>query len=163
MTHVVTAALAAGLLYALTLGSTDPVDFGTGALLGGALVWLLGRRLGGPSGPKPILWRRLVWFPVFAGAVFVDAIADTWDVALRVLHVRSVGHQGFVRVPVGDRSERGVAVSALVMTLSPGAVLIDVDADRGEMLFHVMDASDPDAWRARQARLYDRYQRRVFP
>ena len=31
------------------------------------------------------------------------------------------------------------------------------------MLFHVIDASDPDAVRAQLDRFYQRYQRRVFP
>lgn len=163
MTHVVGAALVCGLVYALTLGSADPIDFATGTLLGGVLVWLLRSRLRAPAGPRPPLWRRLVWFPVFAGAVLADALVGTWDVALRVLHVRSIQDQGFVWVPIGDRTERGLAVSTLVLTLSPGAMLIEVDRDRGEMLFHCIDASDPEAVRQRQLRFYDRYQSRVFP
>jgi multicomponent Na+:H+ antiporter subunit E len=164
MTHVLTAAFGCGLLYALTLASTDPIDFGTGAVLGGALVWVFGRSLQRTvTGPRPPLWRRIAWFPVFAGAIVADAVVGTWDVALRVLGVRSFDAQGFVRVPIGERSERGLAVSALTITLSPGSVLIDVDPERGEMLFHEIDASDPDAVRARYQRFYDRYQRRVFP
>jgi multisubunit Na+/H+ antiporter MnhE subunit len=68
-----------------------------------------------------------------------------------------------VRIPIGLRSERGVAVSALTTTLSPGTVLIDVDAERRELLVHVIDATDPDEVRARAQRFYDRYQRNVFP
>lgn len=163
MTHVVGAALICGLVYCLTLGSADPIDFGTGALIGGLLVWLLRARLRAPTGPKPPLYRRVAWFPVFVGAVVVDATIGTWDVALRVLHLRPIDDQGFVWVPIGDRTERGLAVSTLVLTLSPGAMLIDVDRDRGEMLFHVIDASDPEDVRRRQRNFYDRYQSRVFP
>jgi len=38
-----------------------------------------------------------------------------------------------------------------------------VDERRRTMLFHVIDASDPDGVRASIDRLYQRYQRRVFP
>ena len=66
-------------------------------------------------------------------------------------------------IPVGDRTQTGVAVSALVATLSPGEVLVDVDRERGAMLIHVIDAGDPEATRRRHEDFYQRYQRRVFP
>jgi multisubunit Na+/H+ antiporter MnhE subunit len=100
---------------------------------------------------------------VFAAAVAADVAAGTWDVALRVLHLRHLDRPGTVRVPIGARTDRGVAVSALATTLSPGAVLVDVDWERREMLVHVIDASDPAAVCARLERFYDRFQRRVFP
>jgi multisubunit Na+/H+ antiporter MnhE subunit len=68
-----------------------------------------------------------------------------------------------VLVPIGERSELGVAVTGLLIGLSPGSLLLDVDPERQAMLFHVIDASDPDAVRAQLDRFYQRYQRRVFP
>jgi multicomponent Na+:H+ antiporter subunit E len=157
-------ALALGVLYCLTLASADPVDLATGAVVGGTLAALLGRRLRlGPGGTAPPLPTRVLWFGPFAAAVVADVLQGTWDVALRVLHLRPLERPGVVRVPIGARSERGVAVSALATTLSPGSVLVDVDWERRDLLVHVIDASDPDAVRARLARFYDRYQRRVFP
>jgi len=77
------------------------------------------------------------------------------------LGARSQARPGIVAVPVGERTPRGVAVSALCATLSPGEVLVDVDEER--VLYHVINASDPDAIRERHERFYRRYQRRVFP
>lgn len=152
------------LVYALTLASADPVDVATGAVIGAGLTGLLATRLRlGPSGERPPLRERVLWFPVFAGAVLVDVLHGTWEVALRVLHLRRLERPGIVRVPIGARSERGVAVSALATTLSPGTALIDVDHERRDLLLHVIDASDPEAVRERLQRFYDRYQRRVFP
>ncbi len=157
-------AVGLGLLYALTLVSADPVDVAMGTALGGALVLALGNRLRlGPSGHVPSFLQRAAWFPAFAAAVVGDVLAGTWDVSLRVLHLRGVERPGIVRVPVGNRSERGVAVTALVTTLSPGSVLVDIDWERGDLLLHVIDATDPDGVRAHMQRFYDRYQRRVFP
>jgi multisubunit Na+/H+ antiporter MnhE subunit len=68
-----------------------------------------------------------------------------------------------VLVPIGERSELGVAVTGLLVGLSPGSLLLDVDEGRRAMLFHVIDASDPDAVRAQIDGFYQRYQRRVFP
>ena len=156
----------AGLVavFALTLVSADPVDLVMGAVIGAALVALLGRRLDPAREPAPISFaRRLAGFPLFVGAIVADIVTGTWDVALRVVHVRRVEQPGVVRIPIGDRTEHGVAVSALATTLSPGSVLIDVDWDRREMLLHVIDASDPEGVRAKLQRFYDRYQRQVFP
>ncbi|CCF84740.1 Na+/H+ antiporter subunit E [Nitrolancea hollandica] len=54
-------------------------------------------------------------------------------------------------------------MTSWLITLAPGSVLVDVDWERGVMLFHLLDASDPDATRATVARFYERYQRAVFP
>jgi multicomponent Na+:H+ antiporter subunit E len=157
-------ALGLGILYVLTLASDDPVDLVTGMLLGVVLVTLLGSRLRlGPDGSTAPLVRRAVWFVPFAGAVLVDILQGTWDVALRVMHLRRLDHPGLVRIPIGERSEHGVAISALATTLSPGSVLVEIDWDGGDFVYHFVDASDPDRIRARLERFYDRYQRRVFP
>jgi multicomponent K+:H+ antiporter subunit E/multicomponent Na+:H+ antiporter subunit E len=164
MTRPLRVAVGLGLVYALTLTSDDPVDLATGIGIGAVLVVLLGSRLRlGPGGHLPPLAARVLWFGPFAGAVLADVLQGTWDVTLRVLHLRRLERPGMVRIPIGDRSERGVAVSALATTLSPGSVLIDVDWQRRDLLLHVIDASDPDAVRERLQRFYDRYQRRVFP
>ena len=164
MRRVVIAAVALGVLYVLTLASRDPVDLLAGVLIGGALVAVLGTRMRwGPQGHTIGLARRAVWFAPFAGAVLADVVQGTWDVALRMLHLRPLDSPGLVRVPIGERTERGVAISALATTLSPGSVLIDVDWERGDLLVHVIDASDPDGVRDRLARFYERYQRRIFP
>ncbi len=152
------------LVYVLTLASADPVDLAIGAGLGAALAGLLGGRLPlGLPGHVPPLAGRIAWWPVLAGAVLADIVHGAWDVTLRVLHVRAIERPGLVRVPIGQRTERGVAVFALATTLSPGSVLIDVDWERRDLLVHVIDASDPDAVRDRLQRFYDRYQRRIFP
>lgn len=164
MSRTIRVALSLGVLYAMTLASTDPLDLATGTLLGAVLLLALGRRLRlEPGGAVPPYLQRVIWFWPFAGAVLVDIAVGTWDVALRVLGLRRTERTGIVRVPIGARTERGVAVSALTTTLSPGSVLLQVDWERGDMLMHVLDASDPDAFRAKLDRFYDRYQRKVFP
>lgn len=165
MRRLVAGTLFLAALYLMTLVSADPLDLLVGVVLGATIMLLLGRRLraGRPAEAAGSIVARTLWFPVFAGAVLVDVARGTWDVALRVLPVRRLEHPGIVCVPIGDRSERGVAVSALAITLSPGSVLLDVDWEKREMQWHVIDASDPDAVRDGIQRFYERYQRRVFP
>ena len=164
MTRLALGAAALGVLYALTLASRDPIDLAAGVVIGAVVLALLGRRMRERRDASPLgLARRAVWFVPFAGAVGAGVLQGTWDVTLRVLRVRPLHAPGIVRVPIGERTERGVAISSLATTLSPGSVLIDVDRERGDLLLHVIDASDPDAVRDDMQRFYDRYQRRVFP
>lgn len=151
------------LVYALVLGSFYPADLALGAVLSGVLLYVLHPFvLPGGTRSRGVL-RRVVGFFPFAAAVARDVAVGTWEVTLVTLHLRPLGRSGIVAIPVGERSEMGVAVSALVATLSPGEVLVDLDRGRGVMLIHVIDAADPEEIRRRHEDFYRRYQRRVFP
>jgi multicomponent Na+:H+ antiporter subunit E len=155
-------ALLAGV-YLLALGSAHPLDLALGLVLAAALSYGLRGRLQRPQGEGPPLAARVAAAPLLLAALLAEVARGTWDVALRVLGLRPVEHPGIVLVPIGDRSELGVAVTGLLVGLSPGSLLLDVDTERRAMLFHVIDARDPDAVRAQLDRFYRRYQRRVFP
>ena len=163
MTRLVLAAVALAAVYCLTLASAAVLDVAAGLVLAVALLAALRIRPAAPEGDGPGLAGRALAFPAFAGAVLADVTLGTWDVALRVLHARPVDRPGIVVVPFGERSELGVAVTGLVMSLSPGAVLVDIDRDRRVMLVHTIDATDPEAFRARLDAFYRRWQRPVFP
>jgi multicomponent Na+:H+ antiporter subunit E len=66
-------------------------------------------------------------------------------------------------VPIGDRTPSGVSAWAVVTGLPPGSFFVDVDRERGVALIHILDASDPEAFREEQEDFYRRYQRGVFP
>lgn len=149
-------------VYALTLGSFQPGDLAIGAAVGVAVLALTRRFLASAPGTAPMTLRRLSHLPAFASAVLREIAAGTWMVTTVVLGIRDVV-PGIVAVPVGDRSETGVAVTALAINLSPGELLVDVDWSRALMYVHVLDADDPDDVRSRYAAFYDRYQRPLFP
>ena len=75
------------------------------------------------------------------------------DVALRVLGLRAPDRPGIVAIPIGERTDLDVAAVGLLIALSPGRLLVDVDVDvdveRRVMLFHVIDAAEIEAVRAR--------------
>lgn len=163
MVRLVLPLLLLTLVYALVLGSFYPADLALGAFLSGVLLVALRHFvLPGEPAPSGVLGRVAGFFP-FAAAVARDVAVGTWEVSLVTLHLRPLGRSGIVAVPIGGRTETGVAVSALVATLSPGEVLVDVDRGRGVMLIHVIDAADPGEIRRRHEEFYRRYQRRVFP
>jgi multicomponent Na+:H+ antiporter subunit E len=164
----VLAAVGLTAVYALTLGSAKALDLAFGTVL--AVVLIAGtRRFVFPDDPDGIragragAVQRVLAFPPFAVRVALEVAHGTVEVALVVLGLRPLADPGLVAIPVGERTRAGVAVSALTASLSPGAVLINIDEERGEMLLHVLDARDPEAVRARHDELYARWQRRVFP
>ena len=160
---VTVAALVA--VWLLTLASSDPADVVIGAVLATTVVAGLRppalRRSPGAVAPSPL--GRLAATPALLAVVLADVAAGTWDVALRVLGLRPLDRPGLVLIPIGERTEAGIAATGLLFGLSPGSVLIEVDAERRVMLWHIIDARDPDAIRARFDRFYERYQRRVVP
>ena len=152
------------IVYLLVLASAAPWDFGFGVVLGAGLLVTTRRFIfGGRPAPIPNLPRRLLALVPFAAATLVDIVRGTWQVALVVLHLRPLRHPGIVAIPIGERTPLGVVVSALAISLSPGSFLVDIDETERVMLFHVLEASDPDAVRAEYQAFYRRYQRHVFP
>ena len=149
------------LVYGLAVGSLKPLDLAMGAVVGFVALRWLGRGEG--SVPLGDWVRRAVAFPAFALAVARDVVSGTVQVAVIVTGLRPTPRSGIVAVPIEERTRTGVAVAALALTLSPGEVLVGVDWERHCMLVHAIDATDPDALRERHARLYERFQRRVFP
>ncbi len=164
------------LVYALTLASFDPWDLAIGAVVGAgvlAVFWRYpliaaegGRRNEGNRHPSSVF--RLppsaaVWFWPFAVVVAWEIVRGTWQVALVVLGLRPHNRAGLVEMPMGDMTPLGIAVFGVATTLSPGSVLVEVDWAARMLLFHVLDASNPDEVRAEFARLYERWQRRVAP
>ncbi|HSI81314.1 MAG TPA: Na+/H+ antiporter subunit E [Solirubrobacterales bacterium] len=150
--------------YLLTLASADPIDVLMAvaisiAVIAGLRRFLLGERA---LGLREVAGRALR-LPAFALVVLREIVVGTWQVALVVSGLRQLRRPGIVRIPIGERTPNGVAVTALAITLSPGELLVDVDWDGRVMLIHVIDASDPDGIRARYEQIYERYQRQVFP
>ena len=152
------------LTYALVLASFARWDLALGAVFSGALLYAFrGFVFGGRPAPLPGLLGRVVAFGPFLAAVVREVVAGTWQVALVTLRLRPLENSGIVKVPIGERTPVGVAVSALVGTLSPGTFLVDIDWEEGYALIHTIDAEDPEAFRRSRAEFYRRYQRKVFP
>lgn len=152
------------LVYALVLASFHPYDLLIGAVISGALYFATrGYLFGDEPDVKGDLIGRVVAFVPFAVAVARDVAVGTWEVALVTLHLRPLHNSGIVAIPIGERSPVGISVTALVMTLSPGEFLVEVDWDRKVMLMHVIDATDPEGIRRSHEEFYRRYQKKVFP
>ncbi len=159
------AALAAlVLVYALTLRSFKPLDLLLGVIVGSIVLFafrgfLLNQPVDGAGG----LARRAVRLPMFLLVVAREVVVGTWRVGMAVLSRKPVGVSGLIAVPMAERTDLGVAVSSIAISLTPGELVVDLDWDRRIMLVHALEADEPDRIRAEQQRLYERYQRGVFP
>ena len=152
------------LVYALVLASFAPWDLALGAVFSGVLLYAFrGFVFGGRPAPAPGLLRRVVAFGPFVWAAVREIAAGTWQVALVTLRLRPLVSPGIVKIPLGERTPVGVAVSALVGTISPGSFLVEINWEEGYALIHTIDARDPEAFRRSRQEFYQRYQRKVFP
>ena len=96
------------------------------------------RRAERPPAPSRRALRRLRDLPGFAARIAADVTRGTWQVALIVLRIRRLPRPGIVELPMGELSEREGALLGLLVTLSPGSVLIEVDPRRRVLVFHAV-------------------------
>jgi multisubunit Na+/H+ antiporter MnhF subunit len=82
-------------VYALTLASADPLDLLAGLLLGVVLVASLRERMPRGEGEDGASFPgRVAAFPLFVFGLLADIARGTWDVTLRVMHLRPVEQPG---------------------------------------------------------------------
>ena len=164
MSRLILSVILMTVVYALTLARFEPLDLAIGALLAVVLLALFRPvTIGHHAAQLPGLPARLVAFIPFALHVCLEVAVGTWRVALIILGLRPHTDAEIVEVPIQARSHRGIAVTAHVTTLAPGSYFIGVDWERQVMLFHFLEARDPEEIRRTMARSYERYQRAVFP
>lgn len=139
---------AAGLAgaYLLVLTSLDPGDVAIAVALGLTVAFALRtpahlRLRSRPGGAAGILLQT--------GA---EIVRGSWHAAAFCLGRRAA--PGLVEVPLGDRTPAEVAMWGVLTGESPDEIVVDVDAERGVATVHLVDASDPEAVRARHARTH---------
>lgn len=160
---VIVIALLTGI-YALTLASTAWQDLVLG--LGISIVLLATFRkvlLPARLQPASTTLKAVVMFPVFVLAAIWTIVEGSITVTAFVLGIRKLVKPGIVAVPIGERTPTGVGVSGMILTMSPGSFLVDVNWTERVMYIHVMDATDPDSVRETLQTFYDRFQRHVVP
>lgn len=89
--------------------------------------------------PKPL--HALVLLLRFALSVVRSGLGT----AALILRVKSRPEPALVRMKLAPMSASGAALLGSLVTLTPGTTTIDIDLERGEMLLHLLDGSDPAA------------------
>lgn len=96
---------------------------------------------------------------VFLGQVVMSGLTTAW------LIVRPGRRPlpGLARVTFSGLDPVGAAMLGSMITLTPGTTTIDIDLERGEMLLHLLDASDPARAAREIRRRFEVPMRRIFP
>lgn len=142
------------ILWTLLTGEIRPASFLTGFVLGFAALWLV---LRGPETPG--YFRRVPLLLRFAGFFLWTLIQSSLRVAREVLTPRLRMRPGVVAVPLDVTQDAAITLLANLITLTPGALALDLSEDRRTLFVHEMYASDPDA--VRRA-IKDGFERRVL-
>lgn len=148
------------LTYLAVIGRWSLIDALTGLAVGLLIASVFGRF---EAESPPLIHKRFLALPWFGIGVCSVLFRGSWMMLLVLLGIKTWRNVGFVEVPYGERTPRGVLISSLVATASPGSLLVDTDDTRRVMIFNVIDASDPDAFREDMDRFYNRFQRHAVP
>lgn len=111
-----------------------------GALLG-VLIPLFTRRFW----PEPVHLARPGLVFRFAGRVLWDIVVANFAVARVVLGPRSDLQPAFVRVPLDLEGDFAMTVLASVISLTPGTVCANLDAEQGYLLVHALSVDNTEA------------------
>jgi len=130
--------------YCLTIASFAWPDLVVGAAMAAGLVAIFRRVLLPATLPETgYVLHIIVYLPVLLWMLVVDILKGTWLVAKYVVGMDQLDHPGIVRIPLGQHSRAGIGVVSLLLTISPGSFLVDIDWEDSSMLVHYIDASNP--------------------
>lgn len=145
-------------IYLMVLTSLDPGDIAMGLALGLAVVLgLRAHAVDRHEHPPLLVMLRAVVAMVATTAR--EMVVGSWG-AVRFC-LGGAARPGFVELPRGDRSHRGVALWGVLTGEAPDEYPVDVDDERGVLIVHLLDASDPDAVRERHRLARERTQRHL--
>lgn len=161
MTQTLLRAGGLAAVYLLVITSLAPGDLLAAGVLGLAASLALRPRDEARGGAQPHPARRLAAAAGVALHTAAEMARGSWRVARFCLDRRGE-ELGFVELPRAGRSRHNVALWGVLTGEAPDEYPVDVDEERDVLIVHVVDASDPDAVRARHADQMGS-QRRVVP
>ena len=98
----------------------------------------------------------------FTGRLLWDIIVANFAVARIVLGPSSAIRPVFVRVPLDIEGEFATTVLLMVISLTPGTITADLDADRSHLLVHALCEDDPEELVRRIKRRYETTIKEIF-
>lgn len=145
------------LLWLMLNNSASPGQLLLGTLFA-VLIPLFTRRFW----PEPAYLTRPGHALRFAGRVLWDIMIANFAVARAVLGPGRAIRPVFVRVPLDVEGEFAITVLMIVISLTPGTVTADLDAQRRYLLVHALSEDDPEALVLRIKSRYETAIKEIF-
>ncbi|MFH1201985.1 MAG: Na+/H+ antiporter subunit E [Candidatus Omnitrophota bacterium] len=92
--------------------------------------------------------KRYFWFLYYIPLFLWECIKANIDVAYRVAHPDLPINPGIVKVKTTLKSDTGLTFLANSITLTPGTMSVDIDAENGFLYIHWIDVKDKDIQKA---------------
>lgn len=151
------------LVWILLAWSVDPEHIFLGILIAG-LVSLLTADL---FIPAPRIFQRpgrYLWFIYYLLVFLWECIKANIDGVLRVIHPDLPINPGIVKVKTSLKSEAGLTFLANSLTLTPGTMTVDIDAQNSFLYIHWLDVKTQDVQQASEliVRKFERILLRIF-
>lgn len=129
------------LVYLALTSNLEPSNLVVGLLVAAGLTALLrpGRYGIRPRQVPGVLWAVLRYTAVVGKDVFLGGL----QVARFTLDPKLPIHPAVIAIPSGTESELATALSAHAITLSPGAMVMEI-GEHGVMYTHTLDVNMPD-------------------
>jgi multicomponent K+:H+ antiporter subunit E len=131
--------------------------FVLGALLAVSIPWLTA-----PLRPLAVRVRRPGAVLRLAALVARDVVVSNLEVAWSIAAGSREPRAAFVRIPLDLRDPNGIATLAVITTIVPGTVWMELAPDRSGVLLHVFDLADEPAFIADFKSRYERPLREIF-
>jgi len=133
--------VALAVIWALLTGHFELANLLVGFVLGYGLMTLARRAF-----PPTSYFAKVAQVTRFAIFFLRELIVASVQVARQVLHPHPDIHPGIVAVPLDARTDAEITLLAIVITLTPGTLTLDVSPDRRALYVHGMDVRDGAAF-----------------
>jgi len=136
------------VLWVLLWGNLSFANVLSGVAVAVGVAWLL------PMPPlRPEARLRVWWLPRFVAGVGWDLVRSSVQVAYEALRFGREPANAVIAVPLRARSDLTLTITALVVSIVPGTVVVEVRHATGTLFLHVLGVRDLDAarrsvWRA---------------
>ncbi len=107
---------------------------------------------------------RYFWFCCYVPVFLWECLKANIDVALRVLNPRLPINPGIVKIKTTLKSDTGLTFLANSITLTPGTLCVDIDAEKGILYIHWIDVKTQDADKATEliAANFEKILKKIF-
>jgi multicomponent K+:H+ antiporter subunit E len=161
MTRLLPFPIVSFCLLALWLLLNQAVSFGH-VLLGCVIALVGGRIMTVLELPRVRVKRPAVILRLLR-LVAVDIVRSNLAVGRIVLGLgRRQRRAGFVEIPLDMRDPYGLASLACIITLTPGTLWVNFDAQKATLMIHVLDLVDQEEWIRTVKDRYERHLLEIF-